>query len=391
MPTAQITRTETTVTVREVTTKRDLHRFVDYPNQLYKDSPYFVPAMFADDVDDWDKKKNPAFDYCESRCWIAERNGEMVGRIGAILSHKSNTTWSTNRMRFTQVDFIDDPAVADALFATVEAWAQEKGCTQVHGPLGWCDLDREGMLVEGFDRRSMFITYYNHPYYNDHLARLGYRKDTDWIEYKLHVPAEDSAVAQKLHRIAEHVKKSRHLRTVKIRTHLDFIPIVPKVFRLINLAYAPLYSTVELSDKQVKKYSTKFLPMLSPNTSCFVKNEEGELVAFGVCVPSLARSMQRSRGRFLPFGWVGVLRDLMKNDTVDLLLIAVRPDLQGAGINAIILDEMIRRARKIGIRYAETGPMLETNEKVLAQWKLFDKDQHKRRRCYVKDIGENAQ
>lgn len=388
MPTAQMIRTATTVTVREVTTKRDLRRFVDFPNQLYKDSPYFVPAMFGDDVDDWDKKKNPAFDYCESRCWLAERDGEIVGRIGAILSHKSNATWGTNRMRFTQVDFIDDPTVSDALFATVETWAHEKGCTQVHGPLGWCDLDREGMLVEGYDRRSMFITYYNHPYYNDHLTRLGYRKDTDWIEYKLHLPDEDSDLAKKLHRIAEHVKKSRKLHAVKIRTHLDFIPIIPKVFRLINLAYAPLYSTVELSDKQVKKYSAKFLPMLSPNTTCFVKNEQGELVAFGVCVASLARAMQQSRGRFLPFGWVGVLRDLWKNDTVDLLLIAVRPDLQGAGINAIILDEMMKRVRKLGIRYAETGPMLETNSKILAQWKMFDKEQHKRRRCYVKDIEE---
>ncbi len=388
MSTAQATRPITDVIVREVTTKRDLHRFVNFPNQLYKNSPYFVPAMYSDDVADWDKKKNPAFEYCESRCWLAQRDGKIVGRIGAILSHKSNATWGTNRMRFTQVDFIDDPTVSAALFATVEAWAAEKGCTQVHGPLGWCDLDREGMLVDGYDRRSMFITYYNHPYYNEHLAQLGYRKDTDWIEYKLHVPDEDSAVVAKLHRIAEHVKKSRHLRVVKIRTHLDFIPIVPKVFRLINLAYAPLYSTVELSDKQVKKYSVKFLPMLSPSTTCFVKNEQGELVAFGVCVASLAQAMQRSRGRFLPFGWVGVLKSLMKNDTVDLLLIAVRPDLQGAGINAIILDEMIRRVRKLGIRYAETGPMLETNEKILAQWKLFEKEQHKRRRCYVKDIAE---
>lgn len=388
MPTAQATRTQTSVTIREVLTKRDLRRFVDFPNRLYKDSPFFVPAMYGDDIADWDKKKNPACDYCESRCWIAERDGELVGRIGAILSHKSNATWGTNRMRFTQVDFIDDQEVSDALFATVEAWAAEKGCTQVHGPLGWCDLDREGMLVEGFDKRSMFITYYNHPYYNDHLERLGYRKDTDWIEYKLQLPTEDSDLAKKLHRIAEHVKKRSHLRTVKIRHHYDFVPIIPKVFRLINLAYAPLYSTVELSDKQVKKYSAKFLPMLSPDTTCFVKNEQGELVAFGVCVASLARAMQQSRGRFLPFGWVGVLRDLWKNDTVDLLLIAVRPDLQGAGINAIILDEMMRRVRKRGIRYAETGPMLETNEKILAQWKLFDKEQHKRRRCYIKDIAE---
>ena len=342
--------------------------------------------MFGDDLEDWDPKKNPAFDYCESRCWLAERDGEIVGRIGAILSHKSNTTWNTNRMRFTQVDFIDDPAVSDALFATVEAWATEKGCAQVHGPLGWCDMDREGMLVDGYDKRSMFITYYNHPYYNDHLARLGYRKDTDWIEYKLHAPDPDSDLAKKLHRIAEHVKRSRKLRVIKVRSRLGYIPIIPRAFELINKAYAPLYSAVELSDKQVQKYSNKFLPLLSPKTTCFVEDEQGEMVALGVCAPSMAAAMQKSRGRFLPFGWIGVLKALTKNDTVDLFLIAVRPDLQGAGLNAIILDEMMKGARKMGIRYAETGPMLETNSKILAQWKMFDKEQHKRRRCYIKDL-----
>ncbi len=386
MATATITKTATAVTVREVITKKDLRRFVDYPNQLYKDSPYFVPAMYSDDIDDWDKKKNPAFDYCESRCWLAERDGEIVGRIGAILSHKSNATWDTNRMRFTQVDFIDDEDVSSALFATVEAWANEKGCAQVHGPLGWCDMDREGMLVDGFDKRSMFITYYNHPYYNDHLSRLGYEKDTDWIEYKLFAPAPDSAVAKKLHRIAEHVKKNRKLHVVKVKSRFQYAPIIPEAFRLINECYAPLYSAVELTEKQVKKYSTKFLPLLSPKTTCFVRDENGNMVALGICAPSMAAAMQKSRGRFLPFGWVGVLKALMKNDTVDLFIIGVKPELQGAGINAIILDEMLHGTRKMGIRYAETGPMLETNSKILAQWKLFDKEPHKRRRCYVKTL-----
>ena len=386
MATVTAPQTKTAVTVREVTTKRELKTFVDFPNKLYKDSPYFVPAMYSDDVADWDKKKNPAFEYCESRCWLAYRDGEVVGRIGAILSHRSNATWNTNRMRFTQVDFIDDETVSSALFNTVEAWASEKGCNQVHGPLGWCDLDREGMLVEGFDRRSMFITYYNHPYYNDHLTKLGYRKDTDWIEYKLIAPERDSDLAKKLHRIAEHVKKRQKLEVVKIRSRLDYIPIIPKVFELVNKAYAPLYSTVELTDKQVKKYSNKFLPLLSPKTTCFVKNEQGELVAFGVCAPSMAAAMQKSRGRFLPFGWVGVLKALIKNDTVDLFLIAVRPDLQGGGINAIILDEMMHGTRKMGIRYAETGPMLETNVAVHSMWHYFEKEQHKRRRCFRKAI-----
>ena len=376
----------TAVTVREVTTKQELRRFVDYPNQLYRDVPQFVPAFYGDDLADWDRTKNPAFDYCDAKCWLAYRDGEVVGRIGAILSYKANEKWHTNRMRFSQVDFIDDPAVSAALFAAVESWAAEKGCDQIHGPLGFCDMDREGMLVEGFDRRSMFITYYNHPYYNDHLERLGYRKDTDWVEFYIQAPTPDSPQGVKLHRIAEHVLRSRKLHIANVRHQWQYPPLVEQVFRLVNEAYSPLYGVVELNERQVKKYKTKFAPLINPNLACFVMDEQERMVAFGVSAPSMAAAMQKSRGRLFPTGWVRVLHDLRKNDAADMLLIAVKPELQGAGINAIILDHLIQGAAKMGIRFAETGPQLETNSKILAQWKMFDKEQHKRRRCYIKDI-----
>ncbi len=378
--------TATTVEVRPVTTRRESRLFVDYPNMLYRDTPQFVPAFYGDDLDDWDERKNPAFSYCEGRRWLAWRDGEIVGRIGAILSHKANEKWNTKRMRFSQVDFIDDREVSAALFAAVEQWAAEKGCDQIHGPLGFCDMDREGMLVEGYDRRSMFITYYNHPYYNEHLTALGYRKDTDWMEYKITVPAPDSEVAVKLHRIAERVLERRRLHVAVTRNRLAYKPLIKKVFALVNEAYSPLYGTVDLNDEQIKKYSDKFIPLISPHCSCFVLDEQDNMVAMGVAAPSMAAAMQKSRGRLFPFGWIGVLRALSKNDTLDLFLIAVRPDLQGAGVNAIVLDHLLQRVPKLGIRYAETGPQLETNSKILAQWKLFDKDQHKRRRCYIKDI-----
>lgn len=182
------------VSIVEVTTKAQLRRFVDYPNQLYRGVPQFVPATYGDDLSDWDRQKNPAFSYCDARCWLAERDGEIVGRIGAIRSRKANEKWGTNRMRFTQVDFIDDPEVSAALFAAVEDWARELGCTAVHGPLGFTDMDREGMLVEGFDRRSCFFTYYNHPYYIDHMAALGYVKDVDWIEELITVPTDEKTI-----------------------------------------------------------------------------------------------------------------------------------------------------------------------------------------------------
>lgn len=375
------------IEIREVQTKAELRKFVDYPNELYKDVPQFVPAFYGDDLADWDKKKNPAFDYCEARCFLAYRDGEIVGRIGAILSHKSNDTWGTNRMRFTQVDFIDDPAVSSALFETVENWAKEKGCAQIHGPLGFCDMDREGMLVEGFDRRSMFITYYNHPYYNEHLARLGYVKDTDWVENLIDIPTPDSETGIKLHRLAERVlsRGKYHKADIKRKGQITARHI-EDVFRLVNKAYAPLYGVVELTEKQIKKYANKFVPLVNPNLLCLIYDNEEKLVAFGVCAPSMAEAMKKHRGRLFPIGWVDVLRALSKNDTMDLLLIAVDPDVQGLAINAVIMDHILQGANRMGITKAESGPTLEVNEKVQSQWKFFEREQHKRRRCYVKDI-----
>ncbi len=382
----ETTKAAAAVTVREVKTKKELRLFVDYPNKLYRDVPNFVPAMYGDDLEDWNPAKNPAFTYCEARCWLAWRDGKIVGRIGAILSHKANEKWGTNRMRFTQVDFIDDEAVSDALFATVEAWATEKGCTQVHGPLGFTDQDREGMLVEGFDQRSMFITYYNHPYYNDHMERLGYAKDVDWMEYKITAPTADSPLAAKLHRIAGRVLAQKNLHIAEITHRRQYKTVVPQVFALLNKAYAHLYGTVAMTKEQEEKYAKAFIPILDPDFSCFVMDENNALVAFGISAPSMAAAMQKCHGHLFPIGWVHVLQALSKNDTIDMFLIAVEPDLQGAGINAIVLDHVLQGAIKRGIRYAETGPQLEENSHILAQWKLFDKQQHKRRRCYIKDI-----
>lgn len=374
------------VTIVEVTTKAQLRRFVDYPNELYKDVPQFVPATYDDDMSDWDKKKNPAFAYCDARCWLAMRGEEIVGRIGAILSKKSNEKWGTHRLRFTQVDFIDDAEVVDALFATVEEWARQLGCDEVHGPLGFTDLDREGLLVEGFDRQSCFFTYYNHPYYLEHLTRLGYEKDVDWIENLITIPT-DPAVYAKWDKLSNYVLKRNKLHIFNAKSRLSYGPILKKFFELINVAYAPLYGTVELSDEQISRYAAKFAPLVNPNLTCFVMDEDDNLVALGVAAPSIAKALKKSRGRIFPFGWAGLLHAFVKNDTIDLLLIAVRPDLQSKGINAIVMNKILQGCKKMGIVRAETGPTLELNDKVLAQWKTFDIEQHKRRRCFKKKLG----
>lgn len=372
--------------IKEVLTRAELKRFVDYPNVLYGSDPHFVPATYADDMEDWDRAKNPAFAYCEARCWLAYREGEIVGRIGAILNKRANEKWHTNRMRFTQVDFIDDREVSAALFCKVEDWAREKGCGEVHGPLGFTDLDREGMLVEGFDRRSLFFTYYNRPYYIEHLTALGYVKDVDWIENCITVPKDDAAAA-KLKRVAEYVQKRYDLHIAAPKTRLGYRPLIPAFFRLVNECYAPLYATVELSEDQIARYAKKFGPLINPNLTCFVMDKNNEMIGMGVGAPNLSEAMRKSRGRMFPFGWARMLKALYVNDTVDLLLIGVRPEYQSKGVNAIIMNKMAEGARKMGITHAETGPTLETNLKLQSQWRDLEKVQHKRRRCFKKSLA----
>ena len=373
------------VSIIEVKTKRQLRQFVDYPNRLYAGVEQFVPATYGDDLSDWDRSRNPAFAYCDARCWLAFRDGEIVGRIGAILSRKSNEKWGTNRLRFTQVDFIDDREVSRALFETVENWARELGCAEVHGPLGFTDLDREGMLVEGFDRRSCFFTYYNYPYYKDHLAALGYVKDVDWVENLISVP-HDEKITRRWQKLSDFVLRRNHLHIYQAHNRLDYPPLLHKFFRLVNVAYAPLYGTVELSDEQIRRYAWKFAPLINPNLTCFIMDENEELVAFGVAAPSIAEALKRSRGRLFPTGWARLLHAFRTNDTIDLLLIAVRPDLQKKGVNAIIINKVMKACMEMGIQQAETGPMLETNESVQSQWYDFDVVQHKRRRCWIKEL-----
>ena len=373
------------VEIREVRTRSELRKFVNYPNVLYRDVPQFIPAFYGDDLDDWNPKKNPAFSYCEAKCWLALRDGKVVGRIGAILSRRANEKWGLNRMRFTQVDFIDDFEVSSALFEAVEQFAREKGCTEVHGPLGFTDLDREGMLVEGFDRRGMFITYYNHPYYNDHLRRLGYEKDVDWVEMLVEVPYDEHTITR-MDKLSERVMRYSNLHIAEVKSRKDYKPLVEKVFELINAAYSGLYGTVLLDERQIKRYAKKFVPLINPDLACFVLDEHDSLVGFGVSAPSMALAMKKSNGRLLPFGFVRVLRALKVNDTLDLFLVAVIPEYQNKAVNAIMLNHVLKGCLKMGIRRAETGPQLETNHKVQSQWNFFKTEQHKRRRCYVKAL-----
>ena len=377
------------VVVREVKTKKERRLFVSFPNELYRTSPYYVPPMYADELADMDPRKNPAFTYAEAKYFLAYRDGEIVGRIGAIYSTRANARWGTRRMRFTQVDFIDDIAVSRALFAAVETYAKEKNCLEVHGPLGYTDLDREGMLVEGFEEKGLFFTYYNAPYYKEHMVRLGYEKDVDWVELKISRPEEnDTHAFDLLSRLSARAIKRHHLHVVKIRHKREFTPYIEKAFSLVNVAYANLYGVVALDDAQIRRYAKKFVPMVDPDLACLVENEAGELIAFGATVRSLSDAFRKTGGRLFPFGFIPVLRALSHGTEINLLLIAVAPEYQKTGVNAVIIHQIFENAWRIGLLSAETGPQLEENGDVIDQWKIFPTRQHKRRRCFIKRIAE---
>ena len=374
------------VEIREVVSRADLKKFVLFPNKMYKDVPQYIPPFVSDEMDDWDRKKNPAFSYCDAKCWLAWREGKVVGRIAAIRSRTANENWHTNRMRFTLVDFIDDYEVSSALFKAVEDYARELSCDEIHGPLGFTDMDREGMLVEGFDKKSMFITYYNHPYYLDHLSRLGYVKDVDWVEFLIDIPSPEDPLTDKLGRLSERIQRMTNLRVAELRSRKDYGPYIEKVFDLANICYAKLYGTVPFTDAQVKKYADKFIPMINPELACFVLDEQDNMVAFGISAPSMADALKKSGGRLFPLGFIDVLKALKVNDTLDLFLIAVHPDYQNKGVNAIVMNHILRGCHKMGITKAETGPQLELNDKIQNQWSLFNYTNHKRRRCWIKKI-----
>ncbi|MBS1559087.1 MAG: hypothetical protein JST69_10220 [Bacteroidetes bacterium] len=369
--------------VKEVSTSQELKDFVNFPYHLYKGNPYYVPPLRFDELNTLRKEKNPAFDYCEARYWLAYKDGHVVGRIAGILNHAFIEKWGKNYLRFGWFDFIDDRNVAEVLLAKVESWAREINMEAVHGPMGFTDLDHEGMLVEGFDRVGTLATIYNHPYYPKYIEEIGYKKEADWVEYLIHLPKQ---VPENLVRIASLVKKRCQLQVVKLRKAKDVLPYAKEVFQLINIAYADLFGVVPLTDKQIEYYTQQYFSFIKTDFISLITDHDGKLAAFGITMPSLSMALQKANGSLFPFGIFHLLKALRKNNIIDLYIVAIRPDLQGKGVNAILIDELTKSCIKHGIEYAETNPELEKNTKVQAMWDYFKTEQHKRRRCYFKPI-----
>lgn len=374
------------IQIKTVSSRGEMKTFARFGNRLYKGNKYYVPSMPFDDLNTFDKDKNGAFEFSEAEFYLAYKDGKVVGRVAAIINHKANDAWKVKQVRFGWIDFIDDIEVSTALLNAVEEFGKAHGMTQIVGPLGFTDFDPEGMLVEGFDRVSTMALIYNYPYYPEHMKKLGYYKETGWVEYRITIP---DALPEQHVRLAELVKKRYNLKVRKMTVRqIKKENYGRKLFKLINETYCVLYGYSLLSEKQIDQYVDTYLSLVDAKMLTFVEDADGDLIGAGISIPSLAEPLQKCNGEIFPFGWWYLLKTMFikKPDTLDLLLIGVRPDYQNRGVNSLVFVDLFENYRKLGFKYAETNANLETNVKVQAMWDPFEKELHKRRWVFGKDL-----
>ena len=376
-----------TIEIKQVSNRKELTQFVQFYYDLYRGNNYAVPYLFSEEMNTLRSDRNPSFECCDARYFMAFRNGHLVGRVAAIINRRANECWQRRQIRFGWFDFIDDQEVSKALLQAVEDWGRKEGMTELAGPLGFIDTDREGMLVEGFDQLSTMYINYNHPYYPKHMEQMkGFEKANDWVEMKVRVP---EVVPEKFSKITEMVRKRYGLRVHKFtRKELIDQGYGRQLFDLLNTTYKDLYGFSQLSDRQIDKLVNDYIKIADLNLVTAIMDGE-KMVGFGITFPSFSHAMQKTRdGHFLPFGWWHMLNVLKwhKTPIVDLLLIGVLPEYRSKGANALIFDDLIRWFQRYHFQWAETGPQMESNEGVLSQWQYLEATQHRRHRCYRKTL-----
>lgn len=378
------------IQIKRVETKKELKRFIEFHYDLYKGNPYDVPNLYSDEVNTLSKNKNAAFDFCEAEYYLALKEGKIVGRVAAIINHKANEKWKKKDVRFGWIDFIDDIEVSRALFEAVEEYGRKKGMNDIVGPLGFTDMDPEGMLTWGFDKLGTMATIYNYEYYPQHMEELGgWEKDNDYVEYYLVVPEKSP---EKYTKIAEMVEKRYNLHVRKL-TKKDIFQggYGKKLFDLINLTYSDLYGFSELTDRQIDQYVKMYFPFADLNLVTVIEdgNKDNQLAGLGITIPSLSHALQKCRrGRLFPFGWWHLLRAIKfhKTDGVDLLLMGFLPEYRAKGANALLFADLIPRYVNYGFKWGETQVEMESNEGVQSQWGPLDPINHKKRRCYRRSL-----
>lgn len=379
------------IEIKKVESRRDLCKFIDFHNELYKGNPYHVPNLYFDEMNTFRKDKNAAFDFCEAEYFMAYRDGKAVGRVAAIINHSANKKWERESVRFGWIDFVDDIEVSKALLKAVEDYGKSKGMKEIAGPLGFTDMDPEGMLLYGYDQLGTQATAYNYPYYPEHMDRMGgWEKDNDYVEYKLYVPEE---MPEKYATIAKMIQKRYNLQVKKLKRNEIYGEngYGRKIFQVVNETFKDLYGYSKLTDRQIEQYVKMYLPMADLDLITIIEDwntPDHKVVGVGISIPSLARALQKCGGKLFPFGWWHILRALKfhKTEVVDLLLIGVLPEYRQKGANALLFYDLIPHYQRLGFKWGETHVEMETNMKVQGQWQYLNREIHKRRRCYKKDI-----
>lgn len=377
--------TENGIQVKPVTDKKGMDDFVHFPKTLYKGVEQYVPDMDSDIRNTFKPKKNKSLAFTDIQAFVAYKDGEVVGRIAGIINHKANSIWNKQAVRFSMIEFIDDINVSKALLDSVEEWGHQHEMTEIQGPMGITDFDKEGMLIEDFELSGTFVEYWNPPYYKAHMEQLGYTKETDWLHIRFKVPEE---IPARYARVSDYTKEMFGLRVVK-KTKKELLHGYGiKVFELLNAAYAPIFGFSPFSPEQTREFLMKYVPLLNMKMITFIENEKDELVCVAITVPDFSEGIKKSKGKVFPKGWYHLLKAIKwkPSDKAELMLIGIRPDMQGLGINAMVFTHLIPVYNKLGIKWCETGPQLENNVRELSQWKPLHPDTVKRRRCWKKGI-----
>ncbi len=372
------------VIVKEVKTRKDLGKFVQFASKLYKDNPCWVPFPYQAEMRLLDKDRNPSFEYCEVKYFLAFKEDKVVGRVAAILNHAHIAKEGRKYLRFGWLEFIDDPEVSAALIETVQKWALEKGMTAIHGPLGFTDFDRNGFLVEGFNETGTMMANCSQPYYPRHLEALGFGKEFDWLEYLIQVPDK---LDQDFIKRVDQILKNNHLHILNVKNKRALLPYKDQIFGMVNEVYGNKPGSVPLSNKQIQVYMDFFYPLSDHKFIAVILNEKDEVAAFSISYPSLSKALQSRWNRFQLKDYFSIIKSIMVNDRAELLLHGVKEEYAGIGIAAVIMTAMVQYFHEFGIKTVESNPELENDQNVQIQWRVFDKRQHKRRRCYIKEFS----
>ncbi|WP_417429558.1 GTP cyclohydrolase [Halpernia sp.] len=371
------------LTIIEVNSADLLKKFVKFPMELYMNNSCFVPPLINDELKVWDPKHNAAFAYCDSKKYLALKDGRIVGRIAVIFNKKEAEELGISKIRFGWLDFIDDIEVSKALINKAVEFAKEKNISKIEGPMGFTNLDKSGMLTKGFDKLATMIGLYNFSYYPKHLEKLGLVKEKEWVEFEMRFP---EILSEKVEKFSRLIKQKYKLNVIQFKSKEDIKPFIDPMFKLLDQTYNSLSTYTPITKEQIATYKEKYFPFIDKNYIICVEDENHDLVAFAVTMPSYSKALQKANGKLFPFGWYYLLQASKKNDSANFYLIGIQPEYQRRGVTAIIFKEIYERFTKMGITYAETNPELEENKSVQVLWQDYNPVNHKRRRTYSKEI-----